>query len=194
MLKYVIAVVGLSLTVAGVSSTAPQRGRPDPAELAAAQREAMSRFAFLDGVWKGSAWTLLRSGEKHTITHTERVGPFLDGSIKVIEGRGYEADGSVSFNAMGIVSYDLETQSYSMRSYAQGHVGDFVLTPTPDGFQWELQAGPMKMSYTAVIKDGTWKEVGDRILPDQEPIRVFEMTLTRSGDTDWPAAGAVDPK
>jgi hypothetical protein len=80
-----------------------------------------------------------------------------------------------------------------MRSYAQGHVGDFDLKLTADGFQWEIPAGPMTIRYTAVIKDGTWTEVGDRIVPDKEPIRFFEMTLTRVGDTNWPAAGAVNP-
>jgi hypothetical protein len=96
---------------------------------------------------------MLPSGEKHNITQTERVGPFLDGSIKVIEGRGYEGDGSVGFNALAIISYDLETRAYNMRSYAQGYVGDFALTPTADGFEWEIPAGPMAMRYTAVIRE-----------------------------------------
>jgi hypothetical protein len=44
------------------------------------------------------------------------------------------------------------------------------------------------------IKDGAWREVGDRIMPGKEPVRIFEMNLTRVGDTDWPAAGAVSRK
>ncbi len=42
-------------------------------------------------------------GEVHAITQTQRVGPFLDGSLKVIEGSGYEADGQVGFNALGVI-------------------------------------------------------------------------------------------
>jgi hypothetical protein len=189
-----IAVVGLSLMMASAPPVVSAQGRPDPAMLIAAQREAMSQLAFMDGEWKGSAWTMLPSGEKHTLTQTERVGPFLDGAVKVVEGRGYEDDGSVSFNALAIISYDPSTRAYTMRSYAQGHAGDFALTPVADGFQWEIPAGPMTIRYTAVIKDGTWTEVGDRILPDREPIRFLEMTLTRRGDTDWPAAGVVKPR
>ncbi|MDH3456798.1 MAG: DUF1579 domain-containing protein [Gemmatimonadota bacterium] len=170
------------------------QGRPDPAALAAAQREAMNRLAFMDGVWKGSARTMTPSGEKHTLTQTERVGPFLNGAVKVIEGRGYERDGSISFNAFAIISYDPGTATYTMRSYAQGYVGDFTVTPIDDGFTWEIPAGPTTIRYTAVIRDGTWSEVGDRILPDRKPIRFLEMTLTRVGDTDWPAAGAVSPE
>ena len=63
-----------------------QQVRQDPATLIAAQREAMSKLAVMDGVWRGPAWTILQSGEKHNVTQTERIGPFLDGSVKVIEG------------------------------------------------------------------------------------------------------------
>lgn len=189
-----IGLVGVSLAAAGALSIASGQGRPDPAALAAAQREAMNRLAFMDGAWRGSAWTMLPSGEKHDVTQTERVGPFLGGSLKVIEGRGYEGDGSVGFNALGIISYDADRDAYTMRSYAQGRVGDFALTPHADGFEWEMSAGPMTMRFTAVIRDGTWSEVGDRVLPDGETVRFFGMTLTRTGDTDWPAAGAVNPK
>lgn len=51
----------------------------------AGQRAAMPPLAFMDGEWRGTAWTLLPSGEKHTLSQTERIGPFLDGSVKVIE-------------------------------------------------------------------------------------------------------------
>ena len=189
-----LATLAFWIAVAGVAPGAFGQGRPDPAALIAAQKEAMAPFAFMDGVWRGSAWTLLPSGEKRTLTQTERVGPFLDGSVKVVEGRGYDADGKVAFNALGIASYDPATKKYTMHSYAMGHSGDFALTPTADGFVWEIPAGPMTIRYTAVIKDGTWKEVGDRIAPGQEPVRFFEMTLSRIGDSDWPAAGAIPPK
>jgi hypothetical protein len=180
--------VGMALTAFG------QGGRPDPATLIAAQREAMQRLALMDGVWRGPAWTILSSGERHNITQTERIGPFLDGSIKVIEGRGYDPDGRVTFNAFGTVSYNPATRNYTLHSYAQGQVGDFVLTPTADGYTWEIPAGPMTVRYTAVIKDGAWREVGDRIMPGKEPIRFFEMNLKRVSDTNWPAAGAISPK
>jgi hypothetical protein len=193
MLRYGIAVIPLSLAVAGAPSIAVGQARPDPAALVSAQREAMNRFAMIDGVWRGTAWIMLPSGEKHHLTQTERVGPLLDGSVRVIEGRGYEDDGSVGFNALAVISFNPETDTYSMRSYAQGRTGDFAITPTEDGFQWEIPAGPMTIRYTAVVDDGTWNEVGDRIRPGGEPVRFYEMTLTRIEDTSWPAAGAVDP-
>ena len=154
----------------------------------------MLPLAYMDGVWRGPAWTILASGDKHTITQTERIGPFLDGSVKVIEGRGYDPDGKVTFNAFGTISFDPAKSAYTMHSHAMGSVGDFALKPTAVGYIWEITAGPMTIRYTAVVKDGAWREVGDRIAPGKEPVRSFEMNLKRVGDTTWPAAGAVSPK
>jgi len=181
------------MMIVGVSRAAPAQERPSPAALIASQRDAMTRLAYMDGVWKGPAWTILPSGEKHTFTQTERIGPFLDGSVKVVEGRGYDPDRKVTFNAFGTISFNPATKVYTLHSHAMGYVGDFALTLTPDGYTWDVPAGPMTIRYTAVITDGTWREVGDRIMPGKDPVRFFEMNLKRVGDTDWPAAGAIGP-
>jgi hypothetical protein len=164
----------------------------DPSAAMAAQVDAMRVFAAMDGVWRGPAWTLAPDGGKRTITQTERIGPFLGGSVKVIEGRGYTADGKVGFNALGIVSYNPGTHAYSLRSYALGRAGDFAFTPTADGYAWEIPAGPgVTIKYVATIRDGVLREVGDRVEADKPPLRIFEMTLKRIGDTSWPAGEAV---
>lgn len=168
--------------------------QPDPDALLTAQREAMRPLAFMDGVWRGPANTVLPNGEKHDITQTERIGPLLDGSIKVIEGRGYDAGGKTVFNAFGIVSFNPATKTYNFHSYAMGMSGDFAFKPSSSGYVWEIPAGPMTIRYTAEIKDGTWHEVGDRIMPGQPAVRFFEMTLQRIGDSDWPASGAIPRK
>lgn len=184
----------LLAAIVAVSSTGFAQGPPDPKVLIAAQREGMAPLAYMNGVWRGPATTTLPSGEVHNITQTERIGSFLDGSVKVIEGRGYEPDGRVGFNALGVISYDPGTKTYTMRSYAQGFHGDFVITTTADGYTWEIPAGPTTIKYTAVIKDGKWREVGDRLVPGRPPTRFFEMNLVRVGDSDWPGAGAINPK
>src|SRR5262245_20622266 len=128
-----------ALALAGVLAAAPHaavaQGPPDAAALLAAEREAMKPLAYMDGVWRGSAWTILPSGEKHDITQTERIGPFLDGSVKVIEGRGYGDDGKVTFNALGIVSFDPEKKTYTLHSHAMGRGGEFELKLTTDGYE-----------------------------------------------------------
>lgn len=170
--------------------------RMAPAALISSQRDAMKKFAMLDGVWRGSAWTILPDGSKHEITQTERIGPFLDGSVKVIEGRGYDASGAVTFNAFGIISFDVAKNAYAFHSYAMGQAGDFAFAPTPtgDGYVWTIPAGPATIRYTSVVKDGKFREIGERIMPGKEPVQIFEMNLVRIGDTDWPAAGAVPQK
>lgn len=164
---------------------------PDPAPVLAAQRVALQRLAFMDGRWRGTASMSLPGGRTLTITQTERVGPALDSTIRVVEGRGYTAEGATEFQALGVVSYDPAKSRYSMRSYARGQSGDFELTPTDSGFVWTIPAGPMTIRYTATIRDGRWHEVGVREMPGQPPVRFIELDLKRIGDSDWPAAGAV---
>ena len=165
---------------------------PDPGPRLAAQAEAMKKLAVMDGVWRGPAWTLTPNG-RHEVTQTERIGPLLGGSVKVMEGRGYNPDGSTGFNAFGILSFEPSSGAYSLRSYAMGQAGDFKLTPTADGYVWEIPAGPMTIRYTAWIKDGAWREIGERVMEGRPPVQFFEMNLKRVGDSAWPTAGAIAP-
>lgn len=182
----------LPLLVAAAGTALASVAQYDPQATQQAQREAMVALQFMDGVWRGPAWTLQPNGEKRHLVQTERIGPFLGGAIRVIEGRGYLDDGRVGFNAMGIVSYDVAKKTYSMRSYALGHAGDFAFRPSADGYAWEVPAGPKTtIKYVATVRDGTLHEVGDRVVEGQPPLRIFEMTLKRLGDSAWPAGDAI---
>lgn len=168
--------------------------RPDPETLIAAQREAMKPLAAMDGMWRGPARTMTAKGW-HELTQTERVGPFLGGAVRLIEGRGHEADGRITFNAFAVLAYNPITKAYSLQSNAMGFSGVFPLTLRSDGWSWQIPAGPGAIiRYTATIKDGTWHEVGERVAADGTAVKTFEMTLRRIGATDWPGAGAVPPK
>lgn len=184
------------LALAAVILAAPVAARaqmPSSPNGSEAQRAAIARLDRLDGEWRGEA-TIQSPAGPMTLTQTERVGSMLGGSIKVIEGRGYAADGSTGFNAMATVSWDARAGRYGFRSYAQGYSGDYPFEVTDDGFRWETPAGPgAKIEYVAVVRDGTWHEVGTWIAEGQPPRQIIEMRLTRIGDTDWPAGGAVSP-
>jgi hypothetical protein len=157
------------------------------------QRAALDRLAFLDGEWRGTA-TINSPQGRQTLTQTERVGPMLGGSIRVIEGRGYAADGSTAFNAMAIVSWDAQRGAYGFRSYAQGYQGDYPFEVTEDGFRWQTPAGPgATIQYVATVRDGRWREVGSYVREGQPPVPYIELDLRRVGDSDWPAGGAVAP-
>ena len=193
-MNYQILTIGFIAVSISLGSRSFAQAPPSEAALIAAQRDAMRPLAIMDGVWRGNAWAILQSGQKHTLTQTERIGPFLDGSIKVVEGRGYDDDGKVSFNAFGVISYDPAAKTYTLHSYAQGRAGDFPMTLTADGYVWEIPAGPAKIRYTAVIKPDSWREIGEFIAPDRQPIQFFEMNLKKVGETAWPAAGAIPMK
>ena len=157
------------------------------------QRQAIAALDILDGEWRGQA-TIYGPGGATTLTQTERVGSLLGGSIKVIEGRGYAADGQTQFNAFGIVSWDDRAGKYSFRAYANGHSGEYPFERTADGFRWEMPAGPnARIKYTATVIDGRWREVAEYVADGQPPRRAIVLDLQRVGDTTWPSAGAVSP-
>lgn len=57
MLKVRLAMFALMVIAGAMFFTVQGQGRPDPAALLAAQKEAMAPLAFMDGVWRGPAWT-----------------------------------------------------------------------------------------------------------------------------------------
>ncbi len=183
------------LTIAAIhAGTPPEHVRAnvitdDPSALIAAERDAMKPLAWMDGVWRGPATTQSPNGPR-VVTQTERIGPMLDGSVKLMEGRGYRANGTTGFNALAMLSYDPATKAYKLHSHALGRDGDFPLRPTANGYVWEIKAGPNMIRYTASVAAGTWTEIGEMIAP----VQFFIMRLKRIGDSDWPGAGAISPR
>lgn len=186
-----LAPVLMALSLLAVPPAVAQVQQPTGS---AVQRERVGALDFLNGEWRGTATTTM-PGHSTVLTQTERVGPLLGGSVKLIEGRGYAADGTTQFNAFAILSWDERAGKYLFRSYANGYTGEYPFELTEDGFRWEMPAGPnAKIQYVAVVRDGTWHEVGDYVAEGQPPRRFIELRLTRVGDTDWPGAGAVSPQ
>jgi len=173
-----------------LASPARPQQQPDSAALLARQRDAMKALMHLDGTWRGSAKIHLPGGVKDLV-QTERVGPMLDGSIRVIEGRSYNADGRTEFNAFAVLRFDVASGRYRISTNALGHAGEFDLEPRPDGFVWRVVSGPVTIRHSAVVKDGRWDELSERLMDGQPPVKLAELSLRRLGDTDWPAAGAV---
>src|SRR5437763_13218627 len=103
MRRYGIAIT--ALLIVGAAATVFAQ-RPDAEQMLKAQRAAMTSLAFMDGAWRGTGWALGPSGEKISFTQTERVGAFLDGSVKVVEGKAYDAGGKAVFNAFATIYFD----------------------------------------------------------------------------------------
>lgn len=182
------AVLASAPALAQQAPHAPPAGMWDPAARLAAQREAMRALAFLDGAWRGPA----QAEGYGDLVQTERVGTLLDGSVRLVEGRGYDASGATVFNAFAVISFDPVQRSYSIRAYSNGFVGDYPLTVRPDGFDWSQPAGPgATIRYTATVRDGEWHEVGQRVAEGAPPQRMIELRVRRIGDSAWPRADSV---
>lgn len=186
-------VAALALWIAlPAAAQAPER--PDPARLMAAQREAMAKLAFLDGLWRGTARVGPPGSGGRDLVQTERVGTTLGGTVRVIEGRGYDESGRTLFRSFGLVAFDPSSGRFTLRAHADGQQSDFPFEVDAGGYAWEVPAGPGRVRYRAQVADGRWRQTGELLLPDRPPVRVFEMDLRRIGDTDWPAAGEVGPR
>jgi hypothetical protein len=187
MFRALIAAVAIATATLATPAMAQDTDRAAIAE----QQTAMKRLSWMLGAWRGPGTGVNRAGP-YQVTQTERIGTFLDGTLIVIEGKGFLPDGSVGFNALGVISYDPRTRGYKLHSYALGQAGDFDLTPTDQGYVWEIPAGPnATIRYTAMLRNGVWNELGDYVAAGQPPRRIFEMNLQRVGDTDWPLAGGM---
>ena len=187
MINFLLAVLAL-----GAGTPAPAQ-HADLADMAA-HRAALQRFDWMNGVWRGEAVIMTPSGELRR-TQTERVGSMLDGTVKVIEGKGFFPDGRVGFNAFAVISFDPVTRAYTFRSYTGGRAGSFPATATDRGFRWEVPAGRgATIRYHARLESGRWRETGERIFAGRPPERIIDMTLVRVSETSWPAAGGPSPR
>lgn len=189
--RFITPVAALILACSPAAFAVAQEQNPAGTQ---AQRDAMARLSFMDGEWRGTAVINGPAG-RMSLTQTERVGTHLGGSIRVVEGRGYTADGSTQFNAMAVIAWDQRAGAYTFRSYAQGYQGDYPFEATPTGFRWQTPAGPgATIQYEATITAERWHEVGHYVREGQPPVPYIELDLRRVGDTDWPGAGAVSPE
>ena len=191
-----LSAAGTIAVVLASASTAPllaQQAMPESDALVAEQREAMERVGWMDGVWRG---TVTSAGPEGMIelVQTERIGTIAGGTMRVIEGRGYDADGTLQFNAAGIVTYDAAAGEYVMTSTARGMTARPWFKPTANGFEWGIETGQVSISYVARHDDGEWVEEGFMAFPNQPKRQFMTMRLRRVGDTDWPGAGVIGPE
>ena len=189
-------VKSLAAIAAAISLIAPMVAAQEIQPTGSAeQRDAIAALSFMDGEWRGQAVSYGPGGVRTELIQTERVGPLLGGSVRVVEGRGYDADGATAFNALGVISWNETEDRYEFSAWANGRHGIYDLQRTDSGFVWEVPAGPgAVIRYNATVQDGVWHEVGDYVREGGQPMRFFEMTLTRIGDSAWPGAGAVSPQ
>ena len=181
----------LLLLVAVLPLSVPAGAQSDRAATVAAQRDAMKKLSFMDGKWRGPTWTETSKGRLELVL-TERIGTLLDGTLRILDGRGYRPDGSVGYQALGIIDYDPKTRAYLFTTWSLGSSRTFPFQVKDEGFTWEA-AGPdgARIRYRARISQGVWHETGERVAPDGSVTKVTDIRMKRLGDTPWPAGDPV---
>lgn len=169
------------LVTATVSVTAQQLSAqaPDPA----VAQDAISRLDFMVGRWRGTAWQQ-RGGERVQTQMLEVVERKLGGAVLLVEGRGTVpapgADERVVHHALGVISFDPRTSTYTLRSYlATGQSGDFALTLIDGGVSWTREVPGGRVRNTARFTKDEWHEVGEFSRDGTTWTQVMELRLRR---------------
>jgi len=145
-----------------------------------AQQEAIKALPLVDGEWRGASRKLARDGWVK-MTQSQHVATLADGTLRLIESRGYEADGAMTFNTLAVIAYDPDAKAYSMRSWSKGRASDHPLEVTASGFSWEIQSSPqMVLRYEATMKNGAWTQTAMRVPAKGEPETYVEFTVKRT--------------
>ncbi len=168
----------LFLAAVGTAGTLPAQ-TPDPA----ATRAAIEQLKFMVGRWRGQAWQQ-RGAERVQTEMLEVVEPKLEGSVLLVEGRGWiatpGAPDRVVHHALGVVSYDPEARKFTLRSYlATGQSGDFTLTLVEGGVSWARDVPGGRIRNTAHYSPTEWHEIGEFSRDGTTWTQVMEIRLQR---------------
>ncbi|HEY7798701.1 MAG TPA: hypothetical protein VIA80_08070 [Hyphomonadaceae bacterium] len=184
----------LVATKAPADAARQAKAQPLQSKRFLAQQEAMKELAFLDGDWRGSSRVRRKDGWAPMV-QAGRVGAVQDGTVRMIEAKGYESDGRLSFDVLRVISYEPETKTYLMRSYQSGRIRDHVLSLTANGFAWESEpSGAATTRYEASVKNGVWTETATRVPSRGEPETYVEVTMKRQRSSGWPTASGSGAK
>jgi hypothetical protein len=149
-----------------------------------AQRIAMKKLEFLVGDWVGEASVLRGPGQFAELAQTESAHFKLDGLVLMIEGVGRtKADGKLSLQALGLISFDDETGSYRMRAFNDGRWLETEVKLADDGnsISWGFTLGEFKTATVLRISEnGEWTEHGELVIGDRPAQKMMELRVRRS--------------
>ena len=148
-----------------------------------AQRIAMQRLSLLVGKWSGEARVLHGPGQWIDLRQTEEAQYKLDGLVLMIEGIGRTApEGTVVLQALAIISYDDESNTYHMRAFNDGRFLETEVKLAVDRNELArgFAIGDIKTtSVMRITETGEWTESHEIALGQQPPKRLMELTVRR---------------
>jgi hypothetical protein len=148
-----------------------------------AQRIAMKKLGFLVGDWSGEASVLRGPGQFAELAQTESAHFKLDGLVLMIEGVGRtKADGKLSLQALGLISFDDETGTYRMRAFNDGRwlETEVKLADGGNSISWGFTLGEFKTATVLRINEnGEWTEHGELVIGDRPAQKMMELRVRR---------------
>ncbi len=143
--------------------------------------KAMSHLNAYEGNWSGDGWVQM-GPQRSLFTVNEFAHSKVGGGVFVFEGLGKDKETEkVIHQAYGIVTYDDETDSYSMRAFrADAKSMDAPFKVDENGvIEWGLEVPQGKISYHIEIVDGQWIEKGNIDMGNGRLFQFLEMTLVK---------------
>ena len=147
------------------------------------QRVAMKKLSFLVGKWSGQAHLQRGPGEPVALAQTEEAQYKLDGLVLTIEGIGRTvSDNKPVLQALAIISYDDDTETYRMRAFNDGRFleSEVKLLGSGKGLTWGFGFGEIRSSSVLKIDErGDWTELAELIIGSQPPKKLMDLTVRR---------------
>jgi hypothetical protein len=149
-----------------------------------AQRTAMKKLEFLVGDWSGEATLLRGPGQFAEMAQTESARFKLDGLVLMIEGVGRtKIDGKPALQALALISFDDETETYKMRAFNDGRwlETDVKLADTGQSIYWGFAIGAFKTtSLLRINESGEWTEHAELLINDRAPRKMMDLKVRRT--------------
>jgi hypothetical protein len=148
-----------------------------------AQRAAMKKLNFLIGTWSGDASVLRAPGQFLELSQTEEAQFKLDGLVLMIEGVGRtKSDGKLALQALGLISFDEESETYRMRAFNDGRwlETEVRLDNAGNAITWGFTLGEMKTnSIMRLNEKGEWTEHTELTIGTRSPQKLMDLTVRR---------------
>lgn len=147
-----------------------------------AVKTKLDKLSSLVGTWEGTGWYQQGPDKRYEIRQTENVESKLNGTLLLVEGRGFVND-SLAFNAMAFFSYNPYKKQYVIESHlmdgkATVATGFFRENGSFEwGFTFPNNQGQIR--YIINFDENNWHESGEYSRDGNQWFKTFEMNLTK---------------
>lgn len=146
-------------------------------------KQKMQALKAMEGEWRGGGWIITRDRQRLEFTQKEKIQYLLNGTVLQVHGQGWDVNGELVHNALGMMSYNSKTNEYGMYSYLEdGKQTNASLEIREDGqIKWSFETpdgGTVR--YLITIDDDTWTEKGEYSPDGNNWFPIIEFTLKRA--------------